>query len=78
VEHAGGINHRSTAGTLEGTKFCRKGLKDVDLIEGDIEGVLGAGHNREERFVNGDDAELVGRDGAKNGVHSGRREYLGV
>ena len=78
VEHAGGINDRSAAGTLEGPKFCREGVEDVDLIEGDVEGVLCAGHNREERFVNGDDTELVDRDGAENGVHGGRRENLCV
>ncbi|GEJ99781.1 hypothetical protein TNCT1_20580 [Streptomyces sp. 1-11] len=69
VEHAGAVDDRAAAVRPEVGQLRGEDLEDLGAVDGDVEGVLGARSDRQQRLVDRDDSQLLGRHRAQDGVH---------
>ncbi|BFO18716.1 hypothetical protein SHKM778_51040 [Streptomyces sp. KM77-8] len=68
VEHAGAVDDRAAAVGAEVPELRGEDLEDLRAVDADVEGVLGARHHRQQRLVDRDDTQLIGRHRAQDGV----------
>ena len=65
VEHARAVDDRLPAVLAEVGQLPGQDLEDLRPVHGDVRGVLGPRNHRQQRLVDGDDAQFRGRDGPR-------------
>ena len=75
MEHAGAVDDGAAALRAVLAQLRGERLEDLGPVDRDVERVLRARDDGEERLVHRRDAELIGRHGTEDGVDSaGHRE----
>ena len=68
----------SPPASRKAVSFARQDLEDLGAVDRDVVRVLGARDHGEQGLVDRDDAQVVGGNGAEDGVDGPARGCLGV